>query len=214
MKKTLGVILLLSCMGLAAAVAVARPASTAGTLDANVGPGFSITLTQNGTRVTHLDPGAYTINVNDQAAEHNFHLSGPGVNESTTVDGTGATTWNVTVTDGTYSYQCDAHPTLMHGSFTVGNVTTTTTSTPPATLTTHVTAKAVARIVSVHVTANRSASFAIALLRGTTRVAHTTAKGKTATVRLKAPKAGRYVAKVVATAGGKTARASVAVTVK
>jgi hypothetical protein len=217
MKKTLGVILLISSLGLAAAVAVARPASTAGTLDANVGPGFSITLTQNGTRVTHLDAGAYTINVNDQAAEHNFHLSGPGVDQATTVDGTGMTTWNVTFTDGTYSYQCDAHATQMHGSFTVGNVpATTTTSTPPPApaLTAHATAKAAGRIVSVHITANRSASFAVALMRGATRVAHAAAKGKTATVRLKAPKAGRYVAKVVATAGGKTARAAAAVTVK
>jgi hypothetical protein len=64
------------------------------------------------------------------------------------------------------------------------------------------------------VTASRSASFAVALMRGTTRVAHATAKGTAATVRLKAPKAGRYVAKVVATAGGKKATASAAVTVK
>lgn len=215
MKKILGVTLLLSCAGLAAAVAVARPASTAGTLDASVGPGFSITLTQNGVKVTHLDPGDYTINVNDQSAEHNFDLSGPGVSQTTTVDGTGTTTWNVTFQNGTYSYQCDAHAASMHGSFTVGTATaTTTSSTPTAALSAHVTAKAAGRIVSVHVTATRTASFAVSLWRGTARVAHGTAKGTAATVRLKAPKAGRYVAKVVATAGGKTATSSAAVTVK
>ena len=212
MKKILGVTLLLSCAGLAAAVAVARPASTAGTLDASVGPGFSITLTQNGVKVTHLDPGDYTINVNDQSAEHNFDLSGPGVSQSTTVDGTGTTTWNVTFQNGTYSYVCDAHVSSMHGSFTVGNVPPATT--PTAALSAHATAKATGRIVAVHVTASRSASFAISLWRGTARVAHATATGTAATVHLKAPKAGRYVAKVAATAGGKTASASAAVTVK
>lgn len=216
MKKTLGAILLLSCAGLAAAVAVARPATTAGTLDANVGPGFSITLTQNGVKVTHLDPGDYTINVNDQAAEHNFHLSGPGVDQTTTVDGIGTTTWNVTFQNGTYSYQCDAHATTMHGSFTVGDVATTTTSTPPLPLPlkAHASAKAAGRVVSVHVTANRSATFAISLMRGTARVAHATAKGTAATVRLKAPNAGRYVVKVLAKAGAKSANASTVVTVK
>ena len=63
MKTKLGVLLALSCAGLVAAVAVARSASTDGTLQATVGPGFSISLTQNGTRVTHLDPGTYTVDV-------------------------------------------------------------------------------------------------------------------------------------------------------
>lgn len=215
MKKTFGVILLLSCAGLAAAVSVARPASTAGTLAATVGPGFSITLTQNGTKVTHVDPGDYTINVDDQSVEHNFHLSGPGVDQSTTLDAMGTTTWNVTFQNGTYAYQCDAHATTMHGSFTVGDAPPVTTPSPtPIKLTTHVTTKAAGRIVSVHVTASRAASFTVSLMRGTARVAHAAAKGKAATVRLKAPKAGRYVAKVVAKAGAATASTSAAVTVK
>jgi hypothetical protein len=79
MKTKLGVLLVLSIAGLAAAVSVARPASTDGTLQASVGPGYAISLTQNGTKVTHLDPGTYTINVNDQADIHNFDLFGPGV---------------------------------------------------------------------------------------------------------------------------------------
>ena len=76
---------------------------------ANVGPGYAISLTQNGTKVTHLDPGTYTINVNDQADVHNFDLFGPGVKESTGVDTIGMTTWTVTFPDGTYTYVCDAH---------------------------------------------------------------------------------------------------------
>ena len=216
MKKTIGVLLVLSCAGLVAAVSVARPASTDGVLAANVGPGYAISLTQNGTKVTHLDPGTYTINVNDQADVHNFDLFGPGVKESTGVDTIGMTTWTVTFQDGTYTYVCDAHPATLIGKFTVGNVTTTTTTTPPPPPAFKVKAKAkvTLRTVAVTATATRIASLDFGLWKGTKRVAHATGKAKVKTVRLKAPSAGRYIAKITAKAAGKTARASVAVTVK
>jgi plastocyanin len=84
----------------------------------------------SGAKVSHLDPGTYTIVVHDYATEHNFHLFGPGsVSQSTEVDGTGTTTWTVTLTNGTYHYQCDPHNTIMHGDFTVGTVAQTP---PPA----------------------------------------------------------------------------------
>jgi len=216
MKTKLGVLLVLSIAGLAAAVSVARPASTDGTLQATVGPGYSINLTQNGVKVTHLDPGTYTIDVNDQADIHNFDLFGPGVKESTGVDTIGTTTWTVTFTDGTYNYVCDAHPASMSGKFTVGTVqTTTTTSTPPpAAVKVKARAKVTLRTVAVTATATKVASLDFGLWKGTKRVAHATAKAKVKTVKLKAPSAGRYVAKVTAKAAGKTAKASVAVTVK
>ena len=216
MKMKLGVLLVLSIAGLAAAVSVARPASTDGTLQANVGPGYSISLTQNGTKVTHLDPGTYTINVNDQADIHNFDLFGPGVKESTGVDTTGTTTWTVTFADGTYNYVCDAHPATMKGSFTVGAVQTTTTTTtpPPPAVKVKVKAKVTGRTVAVTATATRVASLDFGLWKGTKRVAHATGRAKVKTVKLKVTSAGRYVAKITAKAGGKTAKASVAVTVK
>jgi plastocyanin len=217
--KTIGVTLTVVLAGLAAAVAVARPASSAGTaLTGSVGPGYSISLLQNGTKVSSLAPGDYTITIDDKSADHNFHLLGPGVDQATTVEGTGTTTWNVTFQNGTYTYQCDVHAALMTGKFTVGDVATTTTTsstTPPAALKVHATAKSAAgHVATVRLTANRPASFDISLYRAKVRVAHATAKGKAATVRLKARKAGRYVAKVVARAGGSTAKASVAVSVK
>ncbi|HEY2778046.1 MAG TPA: hypothetical protein VGI77_09085 [Gaiellaceae bacterium] len=215
MKTKLGVLLVLSIAGLAAAVSVARPASTDGTLQATVGPGYSINLTQNGVKVTHLDPGTYTINVNDQADIHNFDLFGPGVKESTGVDTTGTVTWTVTFTDGTYNYNCDAHPASMKGSFTVGNVqTTTSTSTPPVAVKVKGKAKVTGRSVAVTATATKVASLDFGLWNGTKRVAHATGKAKVKTVKLKAPSAGRYIAKITAKAGGKTAKASVTVTVK
>jgi plastocyanin len=101
----------------------ARPAATATPLNASVGPGFTISLkNSSGAGVSHLDPGDYTITVQNlnTTAEHNFHLFGPGVDQMTPFQ-QGTWTWNVTFTDGTYKFQCDAHPSIMKGSFTVGN---------------------------------------------------------------------------------------------
>jgi plastocyanin len=95
-------------------------ASTGTTLDGTVGPGFDISLKDSsGSDVKTLTPGAYTINVDDKADIHNFHLTGPGVDEATDVSGTGATTWTVTLQDGTYTFQCDPHSSSMNGSFEV-----------------------------------------------------------------------------------------------
>ncbi len=80
--------------------------------------------------MTKLDPGAYVIEVDDLAEEHNFHLKGPGVDRATEIGETGKQTWNVTLADGTYTYVCDPHSGIMKGSFTVGNPTTSPT--PPA----------------------------------------------------------------------------------
>jgi hypothetical protein len=78
----------------------------------------------SGNAVTHVDPGTYTLVVHDQADIHNFHLSGPGVDVATGVDTTGDQTFTVTFAQGTYTFICDAHPTLMRGKFTAGTVTT------------------------------------------------------------------------------------------
>jgi len=96
-------------------------------LNAKVGPGFSISMNDgNGVKVTHIDPGTYTINVQDLSAEHNFDLFGPGVQMATDVAAVENRTWTVTFTDGIYNYHCDAHPVQMKGSFAVG-----TASLPP-----------------------------------------------------------------------------------
>ena len=88
-------------------------------LEGTVGPGFTITLTQNGQPVTSLPAGTYTIVVDDQANVHNFHLTGPGVDKATDVGGTGKTTWTVDLKAGSYHFQCDPHSSSMNGDFTV-----------------------------------------------------------------------------------------------
>jgi plastocyanin len=90
------------------------------TLAGNVGPGFDISLTMaNGDAISELAPGTYTIEVNDQSDIHNFHLTGPGVDETTDVAETGEQTWEVTLEAGTYTYVCDPHASTMTGSVEV-----------------------------------------------------------------------------------------------
>ena len=98
--------------------AQANPRLTAivGTNDA-----FVITLQDaSGNVVRNLAPGTYDIAVSDRSAEHNFHLTGPGVDQMTQVALREEVTWTVTFTDGTYRFVCDPHAPQMRGSFTVG----------------------------------------------------------------------------------------------
>ena len=132
-----------------AIAAVSIPAAATGsssapnvTLTGVVGPGFTISLRNaDGSTVRHLDPGTYDISVTDNAIEHNFHLSGPGVNQATDIEGTGPVSWTVTFTDGTYRFVCDPHAASMRGTFTVGNVPPPPTT--PGKLSGKVTARAI-----------------------------------------------------------------------
>jgi len=130
--------------------AISLPASATGTSKANVtltgvvGPGFNISLKNaDGSSVSHLDPGTYDVAVTDNAIEHNFHLSGPGVDEATVLETTDQKTWTVTFVDGTYAYVCDAHRATMKGSFTVGTVQPPPPPTPPGKLSGKVTTNAI-----------------------------------------------------------------------
>jgi hypothetical protein len=111
-------------LALVAAVAVTALgltaiAQAASTLTGTDGPGFTITLTQGGKKVTTLKAGSYTIKIADKSNIHNFHLTGPGVNKKTSVGGTGTSTWKVTLKKGTYKFICDPHASIMKGSFKV-----------------------------------------------------------------------------------------------
>jgi plastocyanin len=86
------------------------------TLNGSVGPGFDISL--EGT--DGLTAGSYTIVVNDQSPNHNFHLTGPGgVDVSTEVSETGEKSFDVELEAGEYTFVCDPHASQMKGSFTV-----------------------------------------------------------------------------------------------
>ena len=94
-------------------------AAAGSVLDGTVGPGFEIQLTRDGAPVTTLAPGTYTLNVDDQADSHDFHLTGPGVDVTTDVSFTGKKAFTITLEDGDYHFQCDPHSSSMNGDFTV-----------------------------------------------------------------------------------------------
>jgi len=88
-----------------------------GALGAN--DAFTITFTDEaGKPVTTLPAGSYQVSIKDTSKIHNFHLSGPGVDETTTVPEVKDVTWTVVLKAGTYTYICDPHPN-MKGTFTV-----------------------------------------------------------------------------------------------
>ena len=91
------------------------------TLQGSVGPGFVISLsTQDGQAVATLTPGEYTLDVDDMASIHNFHLTGPGgVEVETSVGEEGTESFQLELEAGTYSFVCDPHASSMNGSFEV-----------------------------------------------------------------------------------------------
>ena len=111
--------LLLAAVAVAVAVAGVGNAATP-KLSGVDGPGFTITLKSGGKAVKTLKAGTYTVVVADKSSSHNFHLSGPGVNKTTSVPFTGSQTWTVKLKPGKYTYQCDVHASVgMKGSFKV-----------------------------------------------------------------------------------------------
>ena len=96
-----------------AALAFAVPtfaATRANTLTGTVGPGFTITM--NKKTVT---AGTYVITIQDRSSIHDFHLTGAGVNKTTSVPAMGTTKWTVKLKKGTYHFVCDPHRAIMHG---------------------------------------------------------------------------------------------------
>ena len=119
----------LSTVILVVAIAVAALSWSAGggaaaarqTVNGTVGPGFTITVTMHGKKVTKLKHGTYRFVISDRSEIHDFHLSGPGLDGVlTAVDFTGTKSVSVKLKKGTYRFQCDPHASIMHGAFRVG----------------------------------------------------------------------------------------------
>jgi plastocyanin len=128
---------LVAALAAAALLGAAEGAATQAqstTLTASVGPGLTISLrTAGGAAVTRLNPGTYTVNVNDQSEFHSFALSGPGVSEDSGVAFIGTVSWTVTLANGTYTFRCTVHPTSMRGTFTGGTGASPVKTITPAT---------------------------------------------------------------------------------
>jgi plastocyanin len=114
--------LLVAAAAAALALVPGATSAPASQLFGTVGPGFSITLQDAaGNNVTRVEPGTYTLQVRDLSPEHNFHIYGPGVEETTGVEQEGTVTWTVTFREARYTIQCDPHPSQMTRILTAGN---------------------------------------------------------------------------------------------
>ena len=115
--------LLVAMAALMVATVVLASASLAATpkLTGTVGPGFTITLTQGGKKVTKLKAGTYVFVINDKSSSHSFGLDGPKgfAKDFTSVRFKGTKTFTVTLKAGTYKYYCQPHESTMFGKFTV-----------------------------------------------------------------------------------------------
>ncbi len=104
-------VLLATCGALVAALPAVAATPT---LKGVVGPGFTITMTKP------KQAGTYKLVVQDKSSIHNFHLTGPGVNVTTSVAAVGTKTFTVKLKAGkVYRFVCDPHASSMKGSFKV-----------------------------------------------------------------------------------------------
>ena len=104
--KALALVVLAAALAVpAAAAAPATPAAV--TLVATVGPGFNISLTVGGKKLTRIKAGTYTIKVADKSDQHDFHLTGPGVDKITSISGKPNLTWRVKLHAEAQTPQCN-----------------------------------------------------------------------------------------------------------
>jgi plastocyanin len=96
-----------------ASLALAAPvfaATSTTTLIGTDGPGFTITMNKRIVKA-----GTYLMVIHDRSTIHDFHLTGPGVNKTTSVPFVGTVKWTVKLKRGTYRFVCDPHIAIMHG---------------------------------------------------------------------------------------------------
>ena len=87
------------------------------TLQATVGGNF-IFLRLDGAKVATLPAGKYTFVVSDNSKTQSFRLIGPGVHKSTSVKGTGRSTWTLALRKGRFTFSSAGRGGL-RGSFRV-----------------------------------------------------------------------------------------------
>lgn len=107
----------------ARSAAVTKTSSATVTLHGSVGPGYTISLTDNGKKIKRLRAGTYRFVIADHAAIHNFVIEkergGHFERELTDVSDVGTRTATIRLTRGTWKYYCEPHESVMSGSFTV-----------------------------------------------------------------------------------------------
>jgi len=94
-------------------LALLVPSSVTGgkTLQATGADKF-VTLRLDGKVIRSLKAGRYTFVVSDQSKTRAFKLTGPGVKKSTSLRGTGRSTWTVRLKRGAYVFSATGKPRL------------------------------------------------------------------------------------------------------
>lgn len=84
------------------------------------GPGFTITLKENGKAVKTLKAGTYTFVIHDKSAIHGWSLDGPHgfAKDIAKVPAIGTKTVTLKLKAGKYKFYCPAHEPIMFGHFT------------------------------------------------------------------------------------------------
>lgn len=119
-RRFLPVVLLAVVAAVGATAALGQRTATP-TLNGTVGPGYTITLKQNGKLVKVLKAGTYKLVIADKAKIHAFSLDGPNgyAKDFTKVPFVGTKTFTVNLKAGSYKYYCPPHEPLMFGRFKV-----------------------------------------------------------------------------------------------
>ena len=115
-------VLVTALIGSSATSSLAAPPKLSGT----VGPGFTITLTMAGKKVTKLKAGKYTFVITDKASIHSYGLDGPHgfAKDFTSVPFKGTRTFTLTLKKGKYKYYCSAHESALSALETTASETT------------------------------------------------------------------------------------------
>ena len=97
---------------------VEHPSALVGTV--GQGDAFTILLDDPaGKAIGTIAAGTYQLTVHDDSSIHNFHITGAGVDDKTSVTSAETKTFTLNLTPGTYTFLCDIHPTSMKGTFKV-----------------------------------------------------------------------------------------------
>jgi plastocyanin len=116
------IVLTLAVVGTFAAVANLNTATAKDSFDlkGQVYQNFKIEMKNSANSpLKTVKAGTHRIKIEDKTSIHSFHLTGPGVNKSTSVSGVGEAIWTVKLKPGKYTYFCDPHASSMRGSFRV-----------------------------------------------------------------------------------------------
>ncbi|MGH3078118.1 MAG: hypothetical protein ACRDPZ_08030 [Gaiellaceae bacterium] len=110
---------LVLCLAALSLALVGAGSAAPAKLTGAVGPGHTIDLRVGGKKVTTLKAGAaYRLVVSDRSEDHDFRLSGPGVNRVVTSEEfVGTKSVVLKLGKGTYRFFCAPHADQMRGSF-------------------------------------------------------------------------------------------------